>query len=460
MTDLHERIQPAPPPPSIAAGDEAGAPTGLLDFARLVARRWIIIATAVVLGVLGAGVVSFLAPPEYHSSTRVLVGTCAEGSIEQAYQCGMFTKDRALSYAALVTSDLLAQRVVDDLKLDRDAGDVAGSIAAAAEPETALIEITVTDHDPTEARRMADSAARQFVQMVGTVELRNTGLQNNPFTNLTVVEAAKAASKTGSTTAMNLLFGALGGLIVGLIIAIVRDRLDNKVRGAGDVEGAGLPVLSEPPHAVSVPWTDGDQRVEEFRRLRMSAARSGQVLTVVGVHSQEAAFSAAVDLGRAASESGARMLLVNADMRSGQNFGTVPSSHQGLADLLREPEMTIEVAERLPTWNTPAVHILGAGTVPAGTTATSLLSSGRLPKVLESLRQEFDLVIVYAAPVLDAADASIVGAASDGALLVVEVGENSREDVAAAVATLRGTGVNALGAVLTRRTSKVRRLGG
>ena len=53
MTYLHERIQPAPPPPSVAVGDEAAAPTGLLDFARLVARRWIIIATAVVLGVLG-----------------------------------------------------------------------------------------------------------------------------------------------------------------------------------------------------------------------------------------------------------------------------------------------------------------------------------------------------------------------------------------------------------------------
>ncbi|MCW2514976.1 MAG: putative secreted tyrosine kinase [Mycobacterium sp.] len=438
------------------AGDETANQAGLVDFARLIARRWPIIAIAVLVGVIGAGAVSALSPPSYHSSTRVLVGTCAEGSIEQAYQCGMFTKDRALSYAALVTSDVLAQRVVDDLQLNVAANDVASKITATAEPETALIEITVTDHDPDEARRMADSAGRQFVQMVGEVELRNSGQQSNPFTNLTIVEAAKVAAKTGSSTLMNLVFGALAGLLVGLIAALVRDRLDTRVGSAGSIENTGVPVLAEPTHDASVSWTDGDQRVEEFRRLRMSVAESGRVVTVVGARTPEAAFATAVDLGRAASEAGARMLLVNADMRTGKGFAAVPTSHQGLADLLRQPEMTIAVAERLPTWNSPSIHILGAGTVPAGTTATALLSTGNLPKVLEGLRQEFDIVVVYAAPILDAADAAIVGAATDGAILVVEAGETKLGDVGESVATLHAAGAITLGAVLTtsRRTAR------
>jgi capsular polysaccharide biosynthesis protein len=439
-----------------APGDDGTSQAGLADFIRLVSRRWPIIVAAMLLGLLGAGAVSAASPPEYHSSTRVLVGTCAEGSIEQAYQCGMFTKDRALSYAALVTSDVLAQRVVDDLQLGQPAGDVASKITATAEPETALIEITVTDRNPDEARRMADSAARQFVQMVAEVELRNTGQTNNPFTNLTVVEAAKEASKTGSSTQMNLLFGALGGLVIGLLGAVVRDRLDSKVYGPGDVEELGVPVLCEPPSSTSNAWVDGDDRVEAFRRLRMSVGTPGSVVTVVGVDSQEAAFSAAVDLSRAAGEAGNRLLLVNADMRTGQNFGTAPSSHHGLADLLREPEMTIAIAERLPTWNNPAIHILGAGAVPPGTTATALLASGQLPKVLEALRAEFDVVVVYAAPILQAADAAIVSAASDGALLVIESDRTAKADVESSVATLRGTGARTLGAVLTTRRRTAR----
>nr|MDP9167387.1 Wzz/FepE/Etk N-terminal domain-containing protein [Actinomycetota bacterium] len=365
------------------SSDEPAGQAGLVEFARLVSRRWPLIVIGVIVGIIGAGAVSALSPPSYHSSTRVLVGTCAEGSIEQAYQCGMFTKDRALSYAALVTSDVLAQRVVDDLQLRAAANDVASKITAIAEPETALIEITVTDNDPDQARRMADSAGRQFVQMVGEVELRNSGQQSNPFTNLTIVEAAKIAAKTGSSTMMNLLFGALAGLIVGLIAALARDRLDSKVGAAASLEQSGIPVLAEPPHDASVAWTDGDERVEEFRRLRMSVVGNGRVVTVVGARTPEAAFATAVDLGRAASEAGARMLLVNADMRTGKGFAAVPSSHQGLADLLRQPEMTIAVAERLPTWNSPSIHILGAGVVPPGTTATALLSTGNLPKVLE-----------------------------------------------------------------------------
>jgi receptor protein-tyrosine kinase len=444
-TTTPDQLVPSPPAP----GDDGTSQAGLVDFVRLVTRRWPIIVAAMLLGLLGAGAVSAMTPPEYHSSTRVLVGTCAEGSIEQAYQCGMFTKDRALSYAALVTSDVLAQRVVDDLQLNRAASDVASKITAIAEPETALIEITVTDDSPAEARRMADSAARQFVQMVAEVELRNTGQQNNPFTNLTVVEAAKEASKTGSSTQVNLLFGALAGLIIGVLGAIVRDRLDTTVDNPDDVEEAGLPVLCEPPNDATTAWTDGDERVEAFRRLRMSVGHSGNVLTVVGVDSQDAAFAAAVDLSRASGEAGGRTLLLNADMRTGQNFGSAPSSHHGLADLLREPEMTITIAERLPTWNNPPIHILGAGVVPPGTTATALLASGHLPKVLDSLRGEFDLVVVYAAPVLKAADAAIVSAASDGAIVVVESGHTSKDDVADTVATLHDTGAKTIGAILT-----------
>jgi len=442
------------------AADDATRQPGIVEFARLLGRRWPLLVIAVLVGVLGAGAVSALSPPSYHSSTRVLVGTCAEGSIEQAYQCGMFTKDRAQSYAALVTSDVLAQRVVDDLKLNAAANDVASKITATAEPETALIEITVTDSDPDEARRMADSAGRQFVQMVGEVELRNSGQQSNPFTNLTIVEAAKVAAKTGSSTVMNLLFGALAGLIVGLIAALVRDRLDAKVGSAAAVEAAGLPVLSEPPHDPSVTWADGDQRVEEFRRLRMTVADSARVVTVVGARNPEAAFATAVDLGRAASEAGARIVLVNADMRVDKGFDATQGDGEGLADLLRQPELTVPVAERLPTWNSPAIHILGAGRVPADTTATALLSTGNLPKVLESLRQEFDVVVVYAAPVLDAADAAIVGAATDGVVLVVQSGQTKIDDVDASVATLEAAGATTLGAVLTtpRRAARSWRL--
>ncbi len=241
-----------------------------------------------------------------------------------------------------------------------------------------------------------------------------------------------------------------------MIAALVRDRLDSKVGAAASLEQSGVPVLAEPPHDASVAWTDGDERVEEFRRLRMSVAGNGRIITVVGARTPEAAFATAVDLGRAASEAGARMLLVNADMRTGKGFAAVPSSHQGLADLLRQPEMTIAVAERLPTWNSPSIHILGAGVVPPGTTATALLSTGNLPKVLESLRQEFDIVVVYAAPVLDAADAAIVGAATDGAILVVESGETKTDEVGESIATLRAAGATTLGAVLTtsRRTAR------
>lgn len=450
---LHTRDSWSIPVRASRTQTEEPAPekTGLTESIGLISRRWPILVAALALGVIGAGLVSMLVRPQYHSSTRVLVGTCAEGSIEQAYQCGLFTKDRALSYASLVTSDLLAQRVIGDLRLDRSPNEVASKITATAEPETALIEIIVTDEDAATARLMADSAARQFVQMVAEVELRNSGQRDNPFTNLTVVEAAKEASQTGSTTEMNLLFGAVGGLVIGLIAAIIRDRLDTKVHGAEQVSAAGLTPLGEVPvDAGNGEWVDhGDPRVEGFRRLRVVLRGFGQVMVVTGPHAGVGACEAAIDLARANAEAGAKVLLVNADMHGeGPALGRF-STHPGLAEMLSGDMSEQWLTNCVTTWNHPSISVLGPGMVPESSSATALLASGRFGRVLEMLRQEFDLVIVYAAPVLDSADATVVGSASDAVVLVARADTTTATDLTAGADALRASGATVLGALLT-----------
>ena len=67
--------------------------------------------------------------------------------------------------------------------------------------------------------------------------------------------------------------------------------------------------------------------------------------------------------------------------------------------------------------------------------------------VLTELRESY-MVFVDAPPVLPVTDASLLAAAADGAILVIEVGGTRKEQVELAASMLRRVSVTLLGAVL------------
>src|SRR5688572_21403298 len=139
------------------------------DYLRAVRRQWWMVVTAVVLGV-GAGVgVTAMTPPEYAASATFFVGTQTKG-VADAYQGSLFSQQRIKSYADLLSSDRLAQAMVDDDSMGLSADQIRGKITATAIPDTVLLEATVTDGSRTRALRLTQSMARQFVNLVRSLE--------------------------------------------------------------------------------------------------------------------------------------------------------------------------------------------------------------------------------------------------------------------------------------------------
>jgi len=85
---------------------------------------------------------------------------------------------------SLILNDVLAHRVIDDLQFHRPVTNVARSISAKAGRHGAVINMMVTNCNPAEALKIADSAAVQIVQMVGRFDVQNAGTQSDKFTNL------------------------------------------------------------------------------------------------------------------------------------------------------------------------------------------------------------------------------------------------------------------------------------
>lgn len=96
-------------------------------------------------------------------------------------------------------------------------------------------------------------------------------------------------------------------------------------------------------------------------------------------------------------------------------------------------------------------NIENAYLVPIGREVSSslqLLSSNRMAPLMESLRQNFDVVIVDAPPAGVIVDAMEMAKYCDGALMVVSYNRGRRKDIAEVVKSIQKTGCPVLGSVL------------
>jgi Mrp family chromosome partitioning ATPase len=84
--------------------------------------------------------------------------------------------------------------------------------------------------------------------------------------------------------------------------------------------------------------------------------------------------------------------------------------------------------------------------------AQELLSSSRMQARLEELSSLFNYVVIDASPMSSSKEAIVLGAASNGVVLVLKANSSRRETARNAVQELNAARVQVLGAVLNQRT--------
>ena len=88
----------------------------LRDYVKVLRRRWISVVVIALLGAGAAALLTGLQTPQYASDARLFVST-SETDDSALLQGSQFSAQRVKSYADLITSRELAERVVRDLDL-------------------------------------------------------------------------------------------------------------------------------------------------------------------------------------------------------------------------------------------------------------------------------------------------------------------------------------------------------
>jgi receptor protein-tyrosine kinase len=431
------------------------------EYLRIARERWKAVLVCVTGGAAVALLLTASATPTYEATARVFVST-PNAQAGLAFEGGEYAVSRAASYADLVGSRRLASQVVDRLGLEADPADVADQVTASVTPSTANLQITAVATDPVQARDVAQATAAELSELVATLETP-AGRRAAPVTATVLDTASVPGTPASPAPARNLAVGVLLGLLLGLGMAVLRDLLDATLRDSADAEeAAGLPVLGELVHEprtarrpVEIARGGNGPYVEGLRVLRTNLPPDRAVLTVTGTVGKEGRSTTAVALAVMIARAGRRVLLIEGDLRR-------PRLHRQL-DLRSDVGVTSVVGGRLSLEQAVQrcgvrnLAVLASGDLPLD--PPELLGSPRMGELLAQAREQADVVLVDAPPLLPVADAAVLAAQCDGALLVARHRRTTREQLRAAAARLSVAGCHTVGVVLTSTPSRRRRGG-
>ncbi len=256
----------------------------------------------------------------------------------------------------------------------------------------------------------------------------------------------------------DLLMSIVLGLTLAVGIAFGIEYLDDTIKTPDDVtRRLSLPLLGlvpalrgdQPPMLTTdVPHDFG----EAFRSLRTSLVftsrgEGARLLGVTSTQPLEGKTTTACNLAMVLAYGGARVLLIDADMRRPGLHRTMGIANDaGLSHVLTGQARIREVVR--PT-SEPNLLVITAGRTPPN--PSELLASDRMRELLRALSHSpFDWVIVDTPPVLAVTDAVVLAPMLGGFAFVIGAEMTRRGHVERAVELMQASGQPIVGVVLNR----------
>ncbi len=430
------------------------------DYARILRRNIVLIIATTLIGLSAGAAHALLTPARYEATTQVFVATTNSGGATNSdlRQGTDYARQVVVSYVDVIPSALVLDPVIADLGLEEPAAELAKSVTASASLNTVVISISVRDEGPEEAARIADAVSDSFATVVAEQLERPTADRDSPVRIETLQPARVPTEPFEPSMRLSLALGTLVGLALGVGIAVLRAVTDTRVRTVEDVEKTvPAPLLGGialDPNSKTQPLivadSSRDPRAEAFRSLRtnvqfLGAGRSSQAIVLTSANPAEGKSTTAANLALAFAETGAKTVLVDADLRRprmADYFGV--EGGVGLSDVLIGRARTTDVIQQ---WARGTLFLLPSGAVPPN--PAELLGSTVMEDLLLQLRAAFDVVIIDAPPVLAVTDAAVIGRMVDGVVIVAAAGSTRRGQLESAVQNIETAGSRVAGTVVT-----------
>lgn len=430
----------------------------LRDLLRLCLRRIGLIATTIMLAILGTSAYLWYIPAQYRATATGYVAVSFPrldaANAGSFYSASQLANQKAQAFTSVIDSNAVAERVIEKLALSVKPADLTARITAAPVPDSATLRVSAVASTPDEARTIADCAIDVAAEEIRRLEGIGSPVQ------LKLLSSAELGSVTVSPrVGRALILGTAGGLAAGIALAVVAGLLDRKIRVASDIERlTKSPILAQLPHSVSIGRESASgseqdfqkdfQSEETLRKLRTnlkfaSVDHELKVCVVSSPNPVEGKSSVAFKLAQVMAAAGEDVVLVDADLRCptvDKSFGV--DGALGLSQVLAG---SVTLDRALQKTAQAGLFVLPAGQIPPN--PSELLGSQKMAELVTTLSREL-FVILDAPPLLPVTDAAVLSRVASGVLLVVRSGKTKTDELGAAMENVERAGGRTVGIVL------------
>lgn len=349
-----------------------------------------------------------------------------------------------------------------------------------ADPDSDLLTFDVVRPDAAEAKRLALSYSNAFVRYRRTLDSMalnralkdvNTALAEAGATsrglsapvdrltaskqqletrlalqsaNAQVVAAPEEAAQIRPRPLRSGVLGAVLGLVMALVAVFLRDALDTRVRTSAEAEALlGTPILSRIPRpregrtdaqGLAMLVAPHGAAAEAFRILRGNLtfgllSSEAKVVMVTSSAQAEGKSTTIANLAVAHALAGKRVALVDLDLRRpslAKLFGVSPApgvagvalGQASLSPALKSIQLTR--ADDPTSHPRTQLDVLASGALPPA--PSEFINSDAVRGIVRVLREQYDLVLIDAPPLVHVSDTSIIADLADAVFVCVRLG--------------------------------------
>ena len=261
---------------------------------------------------------------------------------------------------------------------------------------------------------------------------------------------------------LNIAIGLVVGVILGVILSLLAELINQTVKSSKEIEDIlKLPLLGFVPHEKQRKGYE-DYRImlkegnvltaENIRNIRtmvsfsLNAGKVKSLLITSSLQGEGKSFISS-SLATAFAQAGKKVLLVDGDLRRGRLHRIFKMSNEkGLSSLWTEGQTLEGAKKNIQKSDVKGLSVLTSGPRPAN--SSELLSTPILKEFVESLFNDFDLVLIDCPASLPVADTFLWGQIIDKAVFTVRQGKTAVKSAKFALERMKQTNIKVIGCII------------
>jgi len=302
--------------------------------------------------------------------------------------------------------------------------------------------------------QLAEGKVRLLKQKLDEALTRESELQTAGFVKIIDGPAARPVDKR---IPLRVALAFALSLILSTGLVLLLGQVDQGVYTPSQAEALfGVPVIAALPRmtrallardrAEQTPLSASYQLLSTSL-MEANGRLNGPAVAITGADPDVGRTTVAYNLALTLARDGARVVLIDGDMRNPQLHRLVRAdvNHPGLSDILAGRATLEQAVQQTPI---EGLVFIGAGTPPEN--PVRLLRSPEMQQLLETLKKVADFIIIDTPSAATFADSTVIGLAAGNVLVVHAAGQGMTDATREMLARLKQHNANLVGVVLNK----------